>query len=57
MSPALSGRFFTTEPPGKPRVHLFLAWGLGEQALPIGQMYILILLEMGKPEDHGNEEI
>ena len=57
VSPALSGRFFTTEPPGKPRVHLFLAWGLGEQALPIGQMYILILLEMGKPEDHGNEEI
>ena len=57
VSPALAGGFFTTESPGKPWVRLFLVWGLGEQPLPIGQMYILVLLEMGKPEDHGNGEI
>ena len=57
VSPALAGGFFTTESPGKPWVRLFLAWGLGEQALPTGQTYVPILLEMGKPEGHGNEEI
>ena len=28
MSPVLAGRFFTTEPPGKPRNSLLSAWGL-----------------------------